>query len=169
MISVRLLRLEDERRDFSCGEIELDYYFQRFAGQNRFKNYIGSNYVAVDEDGTILGFVSVSAGELMAEDLDEEIRKELPRYPLPILRITRLGVDRRYQHRGIGTLLLRQMLLLALEQKRRVGCFGVLVDAKAEAVVFYRKLGFVALEPRKRSKTELMFLATKVIERALGS
>ena len=56
-----------------------------------------------------------------------------------------------------------------MEQKRRVGCFCVMVDSKTEVLEFCQKLGFVALEPQKRSKTVLMFLAVKVIERALGS
>ncbi len=167
MISVRLLRPEDERSDFSCGNIELDYYFQKFAGQNQFKNYIGSNYVAVKE-GEVLGFISVSSGELLAESLTPGMKKALPAYPLPVLRITRLGVATAHQHKGIGTLLLRQMLLLAIEQKKSVGCFGVVVDAKEEAVVFYKKLGFVRLENVKRSQTVPMFLGTKVIEKVVG-
>ena len=37
------------------------------------------------------------------------------------------------------------MLELALEMRDRVGCVGVVVDAKPEAVAFYRPLGFQPL------------------------
>ena len=63
-----------------------------------------------------------------------------------MLRLARLAVDARAQGLGIGTALLRHVLGLALEQRSRTGCVGVVTDAKADAVVFYEGLGFVALE-----------------------
>ena len=38
------------------------------------------------------------------------------------------------------------MLELALEMRNRVGCIGVVVDAKPDAVTFYSALGFEAIE-----------------------
>jgi len=38
------------------------------------------------------------------------------------------------------------VLLLAREMADRVGCVGVLVDAKPQAVEFYRQYGFARLE-----------------------
>lgn len=40
---------------------------------------------------------------------------------------------------------MRHVLHLALDQRDRLGCIGVVTDAKAEAVRFYEDLGFVAL------------------------
>ena len=61
---------------------------------------------------------------------------------LPILRLARLAVDERFQGHGIGRLLLRAMLELALEMRDRVGCISVVVDAKPDAVTYYSSLGF---------------------------
>ena len=72
--------------------------------------------------------------------------RRLPSYPLPVLRLARLGVDTRAQGLGIGKALLRHVLGLAIEQRDRLGCVGVVTDAKSEAVHFYEGLGFVALE-----------------------
>ena len=140
-IVVRPLARSDDRSGFSCGNIELDRFFQRYAGQNQFRHHIGTTYVAVDGD-RILGFVTVSPGELTADTLAAEIRTRLPAYPLPILRISRLAVDGRTQRNGVGKLLLRYSFRLALELRDRFGCVGVVVDAKAGAVDVYRKLGF---------------------------
>jgi GNAT superfamily N-acetyltransferase len=63
-----------------------------------------------------------------------------------VLRLARLAVDERYQGLGTGRLLLRAMLELALELRDRVGCSGVVVDAKPESVPFYTSLGFRTLE-----------------------
>ena len=38
------------------------------------------------------------------------------------------------------------MLELALEMRDRVGCIGVIADAKSDAVSFYSSLGFKAID-----------------------
>ncbi len=142
-LEVRVRRLEprDDRSEFRSGNIELDRFFQRYAGQNQFRHHIGTTYIAVQND-QITGFVTVSSGEIAAEKLTKTLRRRLPAYPLPILRLARLAVDKRFQGHGIGRLLLRAMLELALEMRDRVGCTGVIVDAKADAAAFYLSLGF---------------------------
>lgn len=100
-----------------------------------------------DRSGRIVGFATVAASSLERDRIpNARQRRRLPEYPLPVLRLARLGVDRRAQGLGIGKALLRHVLALALEQRDRLGCVGVVSDAKAEAVGFYAGLGFVALE-----------------------
>lgn len=142
-LEVRVRRLEsrDDRTEFRSGNIDLDRFFQRYAGQNQFRHHIGTTYVTV-QGNNITGFVTVSSGEMVAEKLTKSLRRRLPAYPLPILRIARLAVDERFQGHGIGRLLLRAMLELALEMRDRVGCIGVVVDAKPDAIAFYSALGF---------------------------
>ena len=140
-IRIRRLEPQDDRSGFRSGDIDLDRFFQRYAGQNQFRHHIGTTYVAVQGD-QIAGFTTVSSGELAAERVAKALRRRLPAYPLPILRLARLAVDKRFHGHGIGRLLLRAMLELALEMRDRVGCVGVVVDAKPEAVDFYTGLGF---------------------------
>ena len=166
MAEIRLLTPQDDRKNFSCSNIELDYYFQKFAGQSQFKNYIGTNYVLVEEDD-ILGFVSVTSSELYKASLSPDASKGVPNYPLPVLRLTRLGVKSSHQKTGVGRALLQHVLKLALKQKERVGCFGVIVDAKEGATLYYEKYGFIALEMRSKSQITSMFIATKTIERSI--
>ena len=171
MINIRILKKSDDRGSFSCGEIALDYYFQRYAGQNQFKHFVGTTYISTD-DTTIFGFVTVSVGSLMRDDLPKTIQKKFPAYPLPILHITRLGVDVRYQNRGVGKELMVTAFRLAIEQKEKFGCVGVVVDAKIEAMEFYKKLGFVELEvERGLARTHplpvAMFMVIQTIEKAL--
>jgi GNAT superfamily N-acetyltransferase len=74
------------------------------------------------------------------------LQKRLSSYPLPVLRLVRLGVETRAQGLGIGKALLRHVLGLALDQRDRLGCVGVVTDAKPDAVTFYQTLGFQVLE-----------------------
>lgn len=150
---VRQLRPDDDRSDFESGNLDLDSFFRRFAGQNQFLHHIGATYVAVDDD-QILGFATIVAGHVEIEDLPKPKRKKLPHYPLPILRLARLAVEQRAQGRGVGKLLLRSVFHIARDMAQSVGCVGVVVDAKPDAVAFYERYGFETFD---------------VIEGALGS
>ena len=169
-ICIRLLRPDDDRSGFHCGQIDLDRFFQRYAGQNQFRHHIGTTYVAELKD-RIHGFVTVTVGELAGEKVAQTLRRRLPAYPIPILRVTRLAVDSRWQRQGVGRLLLKGMFELALELRDRVGCTGVVVDAKSEAVDFYGRLGFAPLAVSggmlgDRPEPMPMFLPIRVIAKA---
>lgn len=170
-IEIRPLQKNDNLSYFDCGIVELNQFLRQYAKQNQFKHYIGTTYVAVAED-IIIGYLSVSAGSVRIEDFSNEHSKKLPKYPLPILRLTRLGVDIKYQNIGIGKQLLKFALQLTLKQKEKFGCFALVVDAKENSVGFYEAYGFEeidivsgALDIRPYAKS--MFLATKTIEKSL--
>lgn len=143
---VRKLTPEHDRSKFRSGNTDLDRFFASYAGQNQFRHHIGTTYVAIDSEGTIAGFATVSAAEVAPDSIPAPKRKRLPRYPLPALRLARLAVDQRYAGQGVGSLLLRAVLVLASRMADDMGCIGVIVDAKPDAVAFYGKLGFVRLE-----------------------
>lgn len=143
---VRKLTPADDRSSFRSGNLDLDRFFVRHAGQDQFRHHIGTTYVAVDDAGVIAGFATVAASELATDTLPASQRRGLPRYPLPVLRLARLAVDERAKGGGVGRLLLRAVLLLARQLADDVGCVGIVVDSKPEAVAFYAMLGFVALE-----------------------
>jgi GNAT superfamily N-acetyltransferase len=148
MVIVRRLETSDDRSGFRSGNIDLDRFFSRYAGQNQFRHHIGTTYVAIGEDKTILGFVTVAASELIVGRLSQAKRKHLPAYPIPVLRLARLAVEQRAQGQEIGRVLLRAVFTLAHRMAADMGCYGVVVDAKPDAVGFYEKLGFVALGVR---------------------
>src|SRR5581483_919025 len=137
-MEIRPLRPSDDRSAFDSGDEALDRFFRKYAGQNQFRHYVGVTYVAVDE-GKVLGFATVAPGHIEVEDFPAAVRKKLPRYPLPILRLARLAVDRSAQSLGLGKQLLRFAFQLAKAMADEFGCAGVVVDAKPDAVAFYEK------------------------------
>ena len=144
-MEIRALRAEDDRGRFRSGDSDLDRFFHVYAGQNQFRHHIGTTYVAV-EAGTICGYVTVAAGGLEIEDLPEALRRRLPSYPLPVLRLARLAVDGAFRGQGIGKELLAFALGLALRMRDDFGCVGVIVDAKPDAEAFYSRFGFQSLD-----------------------
>ena len=173
MIEIRTLREGDDRAQFQSGDTDLDRFFQKFAGQNQFRHYVGVTYVAV-EDRRVLGFATVAPGHVEIDGLPSAARRKLPRYPLPVLRLARLAVDRSARGEGLGKQLLRFVLDLALRMANDYGCVGVIVDAKPDAVDFYVKYGFIPVEAIEghadaRPQQTPMFLATRAIKEALGA
>jgi len=142
-VEIRALREDDDRDAFRSGHEQLDTFFRRYAGQNLFRHHIGVTYVAV-EATLILGFATVSPAALDADELPNG--KRMPPYPLPVLRLARLAVATVAEGRGVGRALLRFTIELAERQRDEVGCVGVLVDAKPDAVDFYVPFGFEAVE-----------------------
>jgi GNAT superfamily N-acetyltransferase len=142
-MAIRIERLAaHHRRDgFDCDEPALNDFLRHQAGQLERRGF-GKTYVALAQDGIqVLGFVTVSAGQIQAKQLSPHLK--LPRYPAPVLRIGRLGVDQRQQGQGIGQQLMSFALQIALEFSRQVGVYAVVVDAKNDkAKAFYEALGF---------------------------
>lgn len=130
-------------------------------------------YVAVDAD-RIVGFVTVTAGQLEGDRLPISFRRKLPGYPLPVLRLARLAVDERARNHGRGKQLLRFVIDLAARMARDYGCLGIAVDAQRQALTFYSKYGFVELIAVEggsdaRPAPTPMFLAMRAIVAAGGS
>lgn len=171
-MEIRALHEGDDRSQFRSGDPDLDRFFRKFAGQNQFKHYLGVTYVAVDAT-RILGFATVAPGHVEIDGLPAAARKKLPRYPLPVLRLARLAVDEGFRNQGLGGRLLGFVLQLALRMANAFGCIGVVVDAKPDAVDFYRRYGFLSIDPIEgqsdiRPSPIPMFLSTRAIQGAIG-
>src|SRR5258706_3251246 len=121
-IEVRQLRESDDRTKFRSGHADLDRFLQRYAGQNQFRLHIGTTYVALDDAGTIVGFVTVASCSIEVKDLSKKLAKKLPSYPIPALRLARMAVAEGQQRQGVGAMLMKAVFLVAQDQARKTGC-----------------------------------------------
>ena len=170
-MEIRRLHDTDDRTRFRSGDSDLDRFFHGFAGQNQFRHHVGVTYVAV-EGGDVLGYATVAPAGIEIEALPSALRKGLPRYPLPVLRLARLAVDASARGRGLGEELLRYVFGMALRMASDHGCVGVVVDAKPDATTFYARYGFATIELLEgasdaRPRPTPMFLPTSEIAAAL--
>jgi predicted N-acetyltransferase YhbS len=172
--TIRALRSTDVRSAFRSGDVDLDRFFAKYAGQNQFKHHIGTTYVALDNAGDIVGYATVAAASIEVESLPSTLAKQLPAYPLPVLRLARLAVAATAQGQGIGPALLRYVFDLGLRMSDDLGCVGVVVDAYTESVGFYAQYGFFEIdvvegESPARPQPTPMFLALGEISAASKS
>ena len=135
---------QHSRAAFSCGEPRLDSYLQRYATQDR-SRHLASVFVLADSDGTIAAFYTLNAAGVEREVLPPGTVRG-PYDTIPATLLGRLAVDRRYQGRRLGDLVLLNALFRALRQSAQVAAALVIVDAIDErAARLYGRGGFAPL------------------------
>lgn len=141
---IEALATGHDRSGFDSGVESLDRYFRIQAGQDARKN-MAAPFALVLSDGAIAGYYTLSATSLTLAELPETTARKLPRYPLvPATLIGRLAVDRRYQGKGYGRLLLADALYRAVTNE--IASFAVIVDAKDDSArQFYERESFLPL------------------------
>jgi len=136
-----------DHKRFTCDRPELTDYLRKYAKQDQ-KRGIAKIYVLVADElpAAILGYYTLSAAELLVEELPGEVAKRLPRYPVPCYRIGRLAVAEHHAGQGLGAQLLASAINRCLEARKLVASYALIVDAlDARAQRFYIKHGFQPL------------------------
>ena len=156
-----------ERTSFDCGVEPLNRYLARFALQNHVAG-VSKTFVAVptDRPRRVLGTYSLTAAQIEADRVPREALRRAGRYPIPVILLARLAVERSCQGRGLGGQLLLAAGERALAVSHEVGVRALAIEAKDErAAVWYARLGAVPLEDRPLS----LILPLATIAAALDS
>ena len=123
-------------------------YLRQLAIPNDKKN-IGKTFVAVEKlnQENPIGYYTVSIAQILFNELPEPIKKGLPRYPIPAMRIGKLAIDLKTHGNKIGAFLLKDALLRAVNISSQVTLHFIVVDAlNKKAKSFYLKYGFTAFD-----------------------
>jgi predicted GNAT family N-acyltransferase len=149
------------RAAFCCGIEPLDVYFKRQAGQEARKR-IAAPFVLLDKSSnTVAGYYTLSSIGINVGELPPEVTKKFPKYPiLPATLLGRLAVDKKYQGKKLGEILLMDALYRSL--KNEIASMTVVVDAKDDqACSFYEHYEFI----RFPNFTNRLFLTMSTIEK----
>lgn len=139
-------------KDFQCGHELLDGYIRRHASQDVRRN-IARVFVAAPENDPqqLAGFFTLSAGSVNCASLPASLARKLPRYPVPVALIGRLAVDKKFQGKGLGSILLADVCQKVSQASSVLAVTGIIVDAKDdEASAFYGHFGFIPLQGQAR-------------------
>jgi GNAT superfamily N-acetyltransferase len=137
-------------KTFNCGQAELNDYICRYATQD-IKRDLARIFMAspVDDLACLAGFFTLSAGSVKCSDLPTAIARKLPSYPIPVALIGRLAVDKKFQGKGLGSILLADACQKVRQAKDTLAVVGIIVDAKDDsAAAFYHHFGFIELPGR---------------------
>jgi ribosomal protein S18 acetylase RimI-like enzyme len=150
-----------DRQGFDCGRQEMNDWLRQVARQHQDKG-LSKTFVATLEEASdrICGYYALTLAELENRHLPEAWRKKLPRR-IPGVRLGRLAVDKQYQGKGLGELLLVDALTRAQRIYTEAGGIGLFVDAiDDQAAGYYQRFGFEA----SPDNPLLLFLPVRVVE-----
>lgn len=155
-----------DKSSFSCGKEMLDNYFWKQAKQD-LKRKLAACFVSIDQDSNkIKGYYTLSSNSILNELIPNIFKKNLPNSysDLPTILLGRLAIDKDFQGKGFGAMLLIDALRRCSEISDSVGAFAIIVDPLDDAAEqFYSKYGFVKLPDSGK-----MFLAMKTVKELFG-
>jgi GNAT superfamily N-acetyltransferase len=141
---LRLERLESHHPlgTFDSGHGELDGWLRRhgLAAQQM----DSARTFLLTEGGRIIGYFSLTMGSVRREEAPRRLVRGMPGYPVGMVLLARLAVDRSEQGKGRGALLLAEALRKAVAAGEAAAARLVVVDAIDEqAASFYQRHGFI--------------------------
>ncbi len=147
---------------FSCGDTDLDEFLRDDA--LRLDAARAARTWLAFYDGALVGYITLLCDAIVLETRERKgltLRHE--DHPvIPALKVARLGVSETFRaaHRGVGEALMQFAFATGLSLSARVGCRLLTLDAYAQSVAFYERLGFVrnrAKEYRERQNPSMRF------------
>ena len=134
---------EHDRGSFTCGEQEVDdfFHFEALKGKD------GYSWVVVPEPGSkrVIAFYTIDPDPVIGIEDDE-----YGEYPVGLVLLQMLGVDKAYMGQGIGTRLLMRMIkqvLLVATHRSISGILLMALNQKAKDWYLQRNLGFREIAP----------------------
>ena len=169
-VSILLLTEGYSIKPFDCEDEDLnDFLFNEATPYQ--KELLATTFVMENEEQT-LGYYSLLNDSLqLREDMfasKSQFRKflrELMPYPkrhlktIPALKIGRLAIDKSFKGKGLGSVIMANIISKCIKMNKEQACRLITVDAYKQAIPFYQKMGFKFLtEDDKNDTTRLMFL-----------
>lgn len=153
---------QEEVAAFNCGNADLDDFVRSDALALQ-ECHVVSTYVARCKENrgvTLVGYIALLADAIVLQTPERKKLNLAISHPIvPALKIARLGVTLGKQRGGgIGTTLIAFAHSAASRLSETVGCRLLTVDANADSVDFYERLGFVhnrAKEYRGRERPSM--------------
>lgn len=159
---IELLNKKHNRKDFDCGKELLNSYLKNQASQD-VKRKLSACFILTDnETKSIQGYYTLSNNSIPLNCFSEQIQNKLPKSytSIPTTLLGRLAIDKKFQGKGIGKILLIDALKRSYEISNTIGSFGIIVDPiDIEAKSFYQRYDFIELPDSKK-----MFLATNTLK-----
>ena len=137
-----LLAPRHKLEEFDCGKPVLNDWLVRHARQAQGAGST-KTFVAADED-QVLGYFSLTVGQIDTFEVPERMRKGMGHYPLPVVLLARLAVSTSAQGRGLGWGLLQDAIARTVLISEQAGVRTMLTHPlDQEAAAFYTRFGFV--------------------------
>ena len=169
-VSVLLLTETHTIKPFDCEDEDLnDFLFNEAVPYQ--KELLATTFV-MENDKQTLGYYSLLNDSLQLKEemftsksQYNKFRRHLLPYPkrylsnIPSVKIGRLAIDKTFKGKGLGSVIMANIISKCIKMNQEQACRLITVDAYKQAVPFYQKMGFKFLiKGDKDDTTRLMFL-----------
>lgn len=133
-----------DRKRFDCGDEEVTCFLLEQAVQDQEKD-LSRTMVLVDEltdPARIIAYHTL----LMAQVKQEDISADRPRIkrPIPVILLGQLGIDKEFQSRGYGEMMLMDAQARVDEISGKTGVRAMMLDARNEKLaLWYERYDFI--------------------------
>lgn len=135
--------------DFDCGKHTLNEWLIRHARQAQASG--SAKTFIVEDSKRVVGYFSLTVGQIEAMEAPDRIRKGMGRYPIPVVILARLAVSIDRQGLGIGRGILQDAIRRTLVLAEQAGIRAMLTHPiDEEAAQFYKRFGFIASPCREQ-------------------
>jgi GNAT superfamily N-acetyltransferase len=126
---------------FDCGSEAQTTWLRKHALQADRTDTTKVQVVTHVGDSRVVGYYALSAGSVEPDRAPDRVRKGVPGYPMPVIILTRLGVHREEQGKGLGRALVKDAILRAEAASQSIGARALLIHCETPAAKdFYRRL-----------------------------
>jgi len=163
-LTIETLTKAHNRKDFDCGDTELNNFLQKIARQNMDKG-LSKTFVLIDtaKPTEIIAYMSLVVCEVLTKEIPHQWTKKYPQR-IPAAKLAKLAVSQTQQHKGYGEMLLIDAMQKTLQVSQKMGIAGLFVDAKhAPAKAYYHQFGFLSLP----EQLENLFLPLSTLANSL--
>ena len=125
--------------EFDCGSEAQTTWLRKYALQADLTDTTKVQVLTRAGDRRVVAYYALSAGSVEPASVPVRVRKGLPRYPVPVIILTRLGVHRAEQGSGLGRALVKDAILRAEAASQSIGARALLVHCETPAAnAFYQ-------------------------------
>lgn len=129
---------EHETEAFDCGSSAQTEWLRKHALQAQQAGTSRVYVVCRAERQRVVAYHALAAGSVESERAPERVRRGTGHYPIPVIVLTRLGVDVEEQGKGLGKALIKDALQRVATASSEIGIRALLIHAESEeARAFY--------------------------------
>ena len=167
-----LIKLSDETiiKPFDCGDNDLnDFLFNK--AKNYQNEHLATTFIIENADVT-LAYYSILNDSLSVESIEFASKNAFKRFlqnlvshrkrhlnNFPAIKIGRLAVNNQIKISGLGKMIVNSIIDYAINTNENCACKLITVDAYAQSLGFYEKMGFEYFTGKDENKDERqMFL-----------
>ena len=154
-----------DRSAFSCGIEPIDNWIKTSISEETKHDRVRL-WCGTDPDGTLFGAYALNPHSIALKEAGPLARKK-DRKPIPVLYLTCLAIDVRYQKMGLGEALMGHAIEKAVQLSEDIPISAIVLDVFKDAnfdrrFAFYVRLGFSPFDPENPARMYLSMADARV-------